>query len=149
MAGSATASTSAVAAGGAEALAKTVDYLVRNAENLKRSASVAGEAAQRAYINSTLAIQQIMQSATPAKDAYLQNGLKWVVEGTFNGSKDIYGLVIDVNTQTIVHFLLDPSDQKMKFSYQEDIEVSAGKLVYISKDQSLYFEPFYTQAGFP
>jgi hypothetical protein len=36
----------------------------------------------------------------------------------------------------------------MKFSYQENAEVPAGTLIYISKDQSLYFEPFFTQLGF-
>jgi hypothetical protein len=80
-----------------------------NVENLKLSATVAGEVAQRSYINSASTIQEIIGSAAPVKDAYLLNGLKWVVQGTYNGSKGIYDLVIDMDTQTIVHFLFKSS----------------------------------------
>jgi hypothetical protein len=92
-------------AGATGATAKVVDYLVQNAENLKHTAKVAGEIAERGYINSTLIIQEIMKSADPIKDTFLQNGLKWVVEGVYNGSKGVYELVVNVDTQTIVHFL--------------------------------------------
>jgi len=84
--------------------AKTIDYLVKNAESLKRSATVMNNVAMRAYINSTLTIQEIMQSGTAVKDAYLQNGLKWVTSGTYNGSEGTWELVLDVATQTIIHF---------------------------------------------
>jgi hypothetical protein len=46
-----------------------------------------------------------MRAGTPVKDIFLKNGLKWVVDGSYNGSNGIYELVVDVNTKTIVHFL--------------------------------------------
>lgn len=72
---------------------------------LQRTATVMNNIASRPYINSSLTVREIMMAGTPTRDAFLQNGLKWVVEGAFNGSPGIYELVIDANTQTIVHFL--------------------------------------------
>jgi hypothetical protein len=116
VAGSATASTGAVVAGAtvartasgtstATAMAKTIDYLVKNAESLKRSGTVMTEVAERPYIDSTSIIQAIMQSGTAVQDAGSENGLKWVTSGTYNGSEGTRELVVDVATQTIVHFL--------------------------------------------
>jgi hypothetical protein len=62
-------------------------------------------AASRPYINSTQTIQQIMQAASPVKDPQTANGLKWVVEGSFNGSQGVFELVINPDTMTILHFL--------------------------------------------
>jgi hypothetical protein len=116
LAGSATASTGAVVAGATTivatggvgvtgALAKTVDHLVKNAQSLQRTATVMNNVATRPYINSTQTIQQIMRATAPIKDAGTTNGLKWVVEGTFNGSKGFYELVINPDTMTILHYV--------------------------------------------
>lgn len=59
----------------------------------------------RPYINSTQTIQQIMQTAQPIKDPGTANGLKWVVEGIYNGAQGIYELVINPDTMTILHFV--------------------------------------------
>ena len=88
-----------------DSLFKTVDFLIANVEKLQRSATVLNNLVTRAYINSSIVVQEIMQSGLPAKDAFLQNGLKWIVEGAYKGSAGIWELVIDVDTMTIVHFL--------------------------------------------
>lgn len=38
-------------------------------------------------------------------DSSLKNGLKWVVNGTYNDSSGVWELVVDTTTNTIVHFL--------------------------------------------
>ena len=115
VAGSAAAPTGAVIAGAtaartasgttaATAMAKTVDYLVKNAESLKRSGTVMTEVAERPYIDSTSIIREIMQSGTAVQDGGLETGLKWVTSGMWNGSEGTWELVVDVATQTIDHF---------------------------------------------
>lgn len=89
----------------AAAQTKTITALIKNAGKLKRTATVLKNLATRPYINSTLTIQNIMKSSKPVADAYLKNGLKWVVRGSYNGSYGVWELVIDVSTNTIVHFL--------------------------------------------
>ena len=116
VAGSATASTGAVIAGASTiavaggtgatgALAKTVDSLVNNADKLQRTVTVMKNVTTRPYIDSTQTIQQIMKAASPIKDLGTINGLKWVVEGGFNGSKGVYELVINPDTMTILHYV--------------------------------------------
>jgi hypothetical protein len=85
--------------------AQATDYLVRNADKLNRTKTVMSNIGTRPYINSTLLIQQIMQSSSPMPDPYTASGLKWVVEGMHNGSSGIYELVINPDTMTIIHFL--------------------------------------------
>jgi len=115
LAGSAIASTGAVIAGAtvartasgtsaATAMAKTIDYLVKNAESLKRSGTVMNNIATRPYLDSTSIIQAIMQSGTAVQDAGSENGLKWVTSGMWNGSEGTWTLIVDVATQTIIHF---------------------------------------------
>lgn len=62
----------------------------------------------RPYVGSkgtNLLIQEIMDSATPVKDASLPNGLRWDVSGSFNGKgQGIWELVVDLDTNRIVHF---------------------------------------------
>jgi hypothetical protein len=61
----------------------------------------------RPYVDSngtSLILDEIMTGGKPVKDAVLKNGLKWNVEGCFNGSKGTWELVIDKSTNTIVHF---------------------------------------------
>ncbi len=84
---------------------KVVDYLVRNAHNLKRTKTVMSHIKSRPYINSTLTIKNIMRAALPMADDSLKYGLKWVVRGSYNGKSGVWELVIDVSTKTIVHFL--------------------------------------------
>ena len=57
------------------------------------------------YPKSRLLIQEIINSALPTPDDQISSGLKWVVEGTYKGSKGIYELVIDQETNTVLHFL--------------------------------------------
>ena len=52
-----------------------------------------------------LIIQEIIYGGIPVKDKYLPNGLRWEVEGTFNGrSSGIWELVVDLDTNQVVHF---------------------------------------------
>jgi len=82
-----------------------VDTLVKNASNLKRTQTVMNNAANRTYVKSTQLIQEIMQATTPMQDTQTATGLKWVVEGWYNHSFGVFELVIDPNTNTILHFL--------------------------------------------
>lgn len=84
---------------------KIVDYLIKNASKLKRTKTVLGHASKRPYINSTYTIQNIMRAGKPIADKTLKYGLKWVVKGSYNGTKGVWELVIDVSKKTIVHFL--------------------------------------------
>ena len=49
--------------------------------------------------------QNIMKAGTPTADASLSNGLKWIVDGSYNGSVGVWELVVDVDNNRIVHFL--------------------------------------------
>lgn len=61
----------------------------------------------RPYINSNQTIQSIIDGGTPVKDAILNNGLKWNVPGTFRGTSGTWELVVDMDSNTIVHFLFN------------------------------------------
>lgn len=56
-------------------------------------------------MKSTLMIKNIIKSTSPVGDKSLTFGLKWVVRGSYNGTKGIWELVIDVSKKMIVHFL--------------------------------------------
>ena len=84
---------------------KAVTKLINNASKLKRSKTVMSHLSSRPYTNSTLTIQNIMKAGKPMADSSLKNGLKWVVNGTYNGSSGVWKLVVDAKTNTIVHFL--------------------------------------------
>ena len=84
---------------------KAVTKLINNAGKLKRSKTVMSHLSSRPYTNSTLTIQNIMKAGKPMADSSLKNGLKWVVNGTYNGSSGAWELVVDTATNTIVHFL--------------------------------------------
>ena len=45
-----------------------------------------------------------MQGGTPIKDAHLSNGLRWDVPGSFRDANGRWELVVDLNSNTIVHF---------------------------------------------
>lgn len=59
------------------------------------------------YINSNQTIQSIIDGGNPIKDTILSNGLKWNVSGTFRGTSGTWELVIDMDSNTIVHFLFN------------------------------------------
>ncbi|EFW06388.1 hypothetical protein HMPREF9488_00275 [Coprobacillus cateniformis] len=61
----------------------------------------------RPYINSNQTIQSIIDGGTPVKDTILNNGLKWNVPGTFRGITGTWELVVDMDSNTIVHFLFN------------------------------------------
>ena len=84
---------------------KVVNNLINNAHNLQRTNTVMNNVGSRPYIQSTQLIQEIMRAAPPIRDPQTANGLKWVVEGTFNGSRGVFDLVIDPTANTILHFL--------------------------------------------
>lgn len=84
---------------------KAVTKLINNASKLKRSKTVMSHLSSRPYTNSTLTIKNIMKAGKPMADSSLKNGLKWVVNGTYNGSSGVWELVVDTTTNTIVHFL--------------------------------------------
>lgn len=61
----------------------------------------------RPYINSngtTLLVDEIMKATTPQKDISLSNGLRWDSPGTFRGREGTWELVVDLDTNKIVHF---------------------------------------------
>lgn len=61
----------------------------------------------RPYIDTkgtNLLLDEIINAAPPVKDSFLNNGLRWDVQGTFRGSPGIWELVVDLETNTIVHF---------------------------------------------
>ena len=60
----------------------------------------------RPYADSRLTIQSIMDASTPVADpGGLPGALRWDVPGTMNGSTGTWQLVVDPQTQTILHFL--------------------------------------------
>jgi hypothetical protein len=61
----------------------------------------------RPYVNSNgtnMLLDEIMGSKHPVRDVILDNGLRWDVPGTFRGKAGTWELVVDMNTNTIVHF---------------------------------------------
>lgn len=61
----------------------------------------------RPYIDTNgtnLLLDEIMGAASPTKDTVLNNGLRWDVAGSFRGSEGTWELVVNLDTNTIVHF---------------------------------------------
>ncbi len=75
------------------------------AEALKYTKTAARHASERAYMNSTQTVKEIMNAAKPKPDKYIKNGLKWVVKGGMNKRDGMWELVVDSSRKTIVHFL--------------------------------------------
>ena len=84
---------------------KLVNNLIKNASKLKYTKTALKHLSSRPYMKSTQTIINIMKSAKPKVDTSLRNGLKWVTKGKFNGKSGTWELVIDVASNTIVHFL--------------------------------------------
>jgi ABC-type transporter Mla subunit MlaD len=60
----------------------------------------------RPYNASSIAMQEIMDSAAPGTDpGGVIGGLKWVVPGSLHGSLGVWELVVDPKTRTVLHFL--------------------------------------------
>ena len=78
---------------------KAVTKLINNASKLKRSKTVMSHLSSRPYTNSTLTIQNIMKTGKPMADSSLKNCLKWVVNGTYNGSSGVWELVVDAKNK--------------------------------------------------
>ena len=88
---------------GADDIANAVKKI--DLENLKWSDTVQKHLAERPYQDSKLLIQEIMNKGSPIFDPQGGSGLFWKVEGTYNGSKGTYELLIDPDTNTVWHFL--------------------------------------------
>lgn len=61
----------------------------------------------RPYLNGNVTnslVDEIMSADIPVNDPFLDNGLRWDVQGTFNGTSGTWQLVIDLDTNMIVHF---------------------------------------------
>jgi hypothetical protein len=60
----------------------------------------------RPYADSRLTIQNIMDAGTPVPDpGGVPGALRWDVPGALNGSSGTWELVVDPQTNTILHFL--------------------------------------------
>ena len=86
----------------------TMTETVKNHANdvIKRGKYVGDKA--RPFVDNAgtdLIIQEIIDGGIPVKDKYLPNGWRWEVKGSFNGrSNGIWELVVDLDTNQIVHF---------------------------------------------
>jgi len=61
----------------------------------------------RPYVDgngTNMLLDEIMNASPPVKDPYLNNGLRWDVHGTFRGTTGNWEVVVDLDTNTIVHF---------------------------------------------
>ena len=92
-----------------KAVDKTTDTakdVARSDDVIKRGKYIGDKA--RPFVDNAgtdLIIQEIIYGGIPVKDKYLPNGLRWEVEGTFNGrSSGIWELVVDLDTNQVVHF---------------------------------------------
>jgi hypothetical protein len=75
-----------------------------NAFNLKFSETIANY--ERSYYSSRLLIQEIIRGGTVTQDpGGVWSAVRYVAPGTMNGSPGVYELVVDIKTQTILHFL--------------------------------------------
>lgn len=59
----------------------------------------------RPYMNSPLTIQEVMDGSTPVLDpGGVPGALRWDTPGTFRGSAGTWELVINTDTNTMLHF---------------------------------------------
>jgi hypothetical protein len=87
--------------------------------NLRFTDTAANHAASRPYVDSPLTLEEIVRAADPVPDpGGLPNGWKWEVPGSTarsssytdtsrNTSFGTWEVVIDLDTNTVVHFLFD------------------------------------------
>ncbi len=86
-------------------LTEIPSYSIINVETLTVTRTVAQNIATRPFIKSSLLIRSILEKGIPVGDASVKTAFKWVAEGTFNGSRGFYELVIDTANNRILHFL--------------------------------------------
>jgi hypothetical protein len=86
-----------------------VDSLIKNAEKLTITATVAGKALSepRPYAFLTQVMQEIMAARMPIPDPSVAGALRWDVLGTFAGKLGVWELVVNPRTQQIYHFLFN------------------------------------------
>lgn len=96
-------------------VADAVDF-----DNIRFSNTAAGHASSRPYVDSPLTLQEIVRSADPIPDpGGLPNGWRWEVPGSTarsgsytdvsrNTTHGTWEVVIDLDTNTVVHFLFRP-----------------------------------------
>lgn len=66
--------------------------------------------AQRPYLDSPLTLEEIMTAGKPIPDpGGIAGGLRWDVPGKPRGKAGTWELVVDPNTNTIVHWLFRPT----------------------------------------
>lgn len=86
-----------------------VNDLIKAADNgnLKYSDTVSNyyKNGSRPYCNSNTLVKEIMQAKTPIKDPQSATGLKWLVEGSYNGTNGYWELVVDTATKTVWHLV--------------------------------------------
>lgn len=83
--------------------------LTKTVENHLNDINKAGDRV-RPYSDSRALMQEIMDSKAPVSDPRgVPGALRWDVQGTMNGSKGTYELVVDPRTSTVLHFLFRSS----------------------------------------
>ena len=103
----------------ADALNDAAKIVIPKAEDLRMSQTVqnhiydiikkgenAGELS-RPYIDSNgtvLLLQEIMDATDPLQDEFVKTALRWDVPGEFRGAAGIWELVVDTETNTVLHF---------------------------------------------
>jgi hypothetical protein len=67
----------------------------------------------RPYNESGLTAQEIMRGSTPKPDPQgVPTALRWDTPGSMNGSNGTWELVVDTQTNTVVHFLFKSASKK-------------------------------------
>ena len=86
-----------------------VDSLIKNAEKLALTGTVAGKALSepRPYAFLTQVMQEIMAARGPVPDTFVPGALRWDVLGTFAGKLGVWELVVNPQTQQVLHFLFN------------------------------------------
>jgi RHS repeat-associated protein len=68
--------------------------------------TVAGKLAERPYLNSPLTLREIMAAGRPIPDpGGVAGALRWDVPGAFRGSAGTWELVVNPQTNTVLHWL--------------------------------------------
>jgi RHS repeat-associated protein len=85
------------------------DKIIKIGEDGFKTKFYAGEST-RPYVENgtTLLVDEIMKAKSPIPDpGGIPNGLRWDVPGSFAGKEGVWELVINKDTNTIVHFLFN------------------------------------------
>jgi hypothetical protein len=70
--------------------------------------TVAGKLAERPYLNSPLTLREIMAAGKPISDpGGVAGALRWDVPGAFRGSAGTWQLVVDPQSNTVLHWLFN------------------------------------------